>query len=126
MNINSDLGTPQPLYFYHNTTEFVTIEDGTSQIQLDAKQQIDLYCTDGFRSPFTKQTNMLTATCVSGKQFIISNKTVNLMNAACNSKIDHTTRLSNRNCVVGKTVEIGYNVNGEFLNTFFPFSFSFS
>lgn len=106
---------PQPLYFYHNTTEFVTIEDGTSQILLDTKEKIDLYCSEGFRAPFSKQTKRLTATCVSGKQFQIRNKTFNLKNVTCINSQDHTTRLSQRKCVAGKTVEIGFDVEGKLL-----------
>lgn len=108
------MGTPQPLYFYHDTTDFVTIETGTTQILLDANEKIDLYCSSGFQNPFSKQTKMLTAACVSGKRFQIQNKTVNLKNATCISNVDSTTRLSNRKCVAGRTVEIGYNVEGEF------------
>lgn len=106
------MGTPQPLYFYHNTTEFVTLEDGSDLIQLDAKDKIDLYCSEGFRSPFSKKTRMLTATCVSGKRFKINNQTINLKNATCISNQDHTTRLTKRKCVVDRTVEIGFDVEG--------------
>lgn len=113
MNINSDLASPQPLYFYDNTTDFVTTTTGTSQFNLDSEQQIDLFCSDGFRN--SKDGHMLTATCISGNRFQIKNESGHLIDAMCNNYPNHTTRLTNRKCIAGRIVEIGFDVLGKFV-----------
>ncbi|XP_055325389.1 uncharacterized protein LOC129579371 [Sitodiplosis mosellana] len=115
VNINSDLATPQPLYFYGNTTDLVTTTTGTSQFNLDGKQQIELFCTDGFRSPYDNDITMLTATCISGNQFRIKNKLGRLIDAMCNNYPNHTTRYTDRKCVAGNIVEIGFDVLGSWV-----------
>lgn len=114
VNINSDLATPQPLYFYYNTTEFVTTTTGTSRFHLDGKQKIELFCTDGFRRPYRNDT--LEAACISGNQFQIKNKSGYLIDAVCNNYPNHTTRTTSRVCVGGNIVEIGFNVRGKILS----------
>lgn len=112
MKINADLATPQPLYFYSNTTDFVTTTAGTSEFHLDGQQKIDLFCSDGFRSPYaTNET--LTATCIDGNQFQINNKSAKIVDAVCNNYPYHTTKLSERKCSVGNLVEIGFHVKGK-------------
>lgn len=119
MNINSDLATPQPLYFYYNTTDFVTTVAGTSGFELDAGQQIELFCTDNFRPPFDQhaRNGSIIATCIRDKIFQIENASgtskVRLNDLACINYPYHTTRVVKRTCSVGKIIEIGFNVRGK-------------
>lgn len=108
------MGSPQPLYFYEGTKDFVTTTPGTSEFSIQSKEKIELFCSDGFRSPFAinNVSAVLTATCISGKQFLIANKTSGLQNAICHHHPNHTTVVTNRNCSVGKLIEIGFSVNG--------------
>lgn len=117
VNINSDLATPQPLYFYYNTTKFVTTTTGTSRFYLDGKQKIELFCTDGFRRPYGNHT--LEAACISGNQFQIKNKSGYLIDAVCNNYPHHKARsLTGRVCVGGNIAEIGFDVRGKFYHTY--------
>lgn len=111
MDINCDLATPPPLYFYYNTTDFVTTTAGNSTFNLNSKQKIELFCSDGFQKPYDNKT--LTAACISGNQFQIKNKSGYLIDAMCKNYPNHTTRLSERKCVVGSIVEIGFDVRGK-------------
>lgn len=111
VNINLDLATPQPLYFYHNTTDFVTTTVGTSEFNLDSQQKIDLFCSDGFQQPY--ENEILIATCISSNQFEIKNKSGYLVDAKCNNYPKHSVRITDRKCIVDKIVEIGFDVNGK-------------
>lgn len=111
MNINGGLATPQPLYFHSNTTDFVETTAGTSEIHLDGKENIELFCSDGFRPPYVNES--LAATCITGNQFQINNKSAKLIDAVCNNYPNHTARVSERKCSVGNIVEIGFQVKGE-------------
>ncbi|XP_031621017.1 uncharacterized protein LOC116339335 [Contarinia nasturtii] len=113
VNINVDLAAPEPLYFYYNTTDYVTTATGTSEFYLDSQQKIELFCSDSFRDPYEGDT--LIATCISGNQFQIENKSGYLADAKCNNYPNHTTRFTDRTCVVGKIVEIGFEVKGIWL-----------
>lgn len=118
MSIDTDLATPQPLYFQHNTREFVTTTAGTNRIELDAEEQMDLFCTTGFRqTPTLTTTNdTLTATCISGTEFKIDDKSVTLSGAACKKLPLHSTRLSKEKCDFGNLVEIGFDVKGKIVS----------
>lgn len=89
----------------------MTTTTGTSQFNLDGKQKIQLFCTDGFRKPYDEE--MLTAACISGNQFQIKNKSGRLIDAVCNNYPNHTTRFTDRKCAVGNIVEIGFDVRGK-------------
>lgn len=117
LNINSDLGQPQPLYFYENSTEFVTTSAGSSKFTLEKMQQIDLYCSSGFRQKSHNITNeSLTATCMGEKGFTIANKTMTLRNISCVNYPEHKTKVTNETCLAGKLIEIGFDVHNEWVS----------
>lgn len=114
VNINGGLATPQPLYFYSNTTDFVETTAGTSEIHLDSNEKIELFCSNGFRPPYGNES--LTATCIADNQFQINNKSAKLIDVVCNNYPHHTTRVSERKCSVGNIVEIGFQVKGTWVS----------
>lgn len=113
------MGTPQPLYVYHNSNDFVSTAAGTSEFHLEKKEQIELFCSDGFRPPLNKMggnvSTTLTATCIGGKKFTIAKKSIELVKATCNSYPNHTTVVSQNKCSAGFLIEIGFNMNGAWL-----------
>lgn len=92
---------------------------GTSGFELDAGQQIELFCTDNFRPPYDQnaRNGSIIATCINGKEYHIDSKSgklkVKLSDLACNNFPFHMTRVVKRTCSVGNIVEIGFNVRGK-------------
>lgn len=113
VNINADLGKPQPLYLKYRSADFVETSNGKSFFYMEANQKIDLFCSDGFKPPFADgRAKTITASCVSGNRFQMNGRRESLRSVRCNQNVYSDTRTTNRTCVAGKTVEIGYNVEG--------------
>lgn len=88
--------------------DFVELDSSSGHITLSTGQQIVLHCSRGFKTPLggTKAV----ATCASGKQFEVNNKRYEFTQFACKAYPDHKTRITNRTCVGGNIVEIGFEV----------------
>lgn len=117
MDIYSDLGDPQPLYLQHNTPEIVKTSKGI--IHLKANEQIDIFCSDGFRPPLSGgKRKMLIATCISGKTFDINGKSQTMKNVRCTRDVLSETKRTKRKCAAANnTVEIGFRVEGKIKHT---------
>lgn len=114
VNINGDLGNPQPLYLHYHSADLVRTSNGRSFFYLDADERIDLFCSDGFKPPISgDRRKTLTASCISGNRFDINGRSETLRTVRCNQNVYSDTRPTKRTCVTGNTVEIGYNVEGK-------------
>lgn len=112
LNINSDFGEPQPLYLKHDAVGFVSTEDGLNEIHLDANEKLDVFCSNGYRPPLSNKSNLITVSCISGNRFAIKNKSISFRDIECRNTVSTDTKLTQRKCVTGKTVEIGFYVEG--------------
>lgn len=114
VNINADLGTPQPLYLYYHSPKLVQTSNRRSYFYLEADEKIDVFCSDGFQPPFSGgKTKTLTASCISGNRFDLNGRSESLRNVRCNRNAYSETKVTKRRCVAGNTVEIGFNVEGK-------------
>lgn len=114
MNINTDLGKPQPLYLYHDSPNLVQTSNRKSYFYLEADQKIDIFCSDGFQPPFAGgQTKVLTASCIAGNRFDLNGRSTSLRNVRCNRNVFIDTKPTKRTCVAGNTEEIGFYVEGK-------------
>lgn len=103
------------MYVYHDSNDFVSTVAGTSEFRLEKKEQIELFCSDGFRPPLNESVKIpttLIAACMGGTKFTIAEKSIELVNAICNSYPNHTTMVSQNMCSAGFLIEIGFNMNG--------------
>lgn len=114
VNIDGDLGQPQPLYLHYHSADLVETSNGKGFFYLDADEKIDIFCSDGFKPPFSGgRAKTITASCISGNRFNFNGRSEILRNVRCNENVYSDTRPTKRTCVAGNTVEIGYNVEGK-------------
>lgn len=114
MNINTDLGAPQPLYLYYHSPDLVQTSNKKSYFYLEADEKIDIFCSDGFKPPFSGgKTKILTASCISGNRFDLNGRSESLRSVRCNHNVYCDTKPTKRTCIAGNTVEIGFNVEGK-------------
>lgn len=115
INVNRDLGEPQPLLIRPHTSEFVVPRTSAGIIRMRRGEPIELYCSDGFRGIEGGKT--IIATCLGGSNFRINNDEREFNEISCNKRNpDHTARRTNRVCRGGEIAQIGYNIGSRWLN----------
>lgn len=115
INLNSDLGEPQPLLLRPNTSEFLFPRTSAGIIRLNRNAAVELYCSSGFRGIQAGTT--IIATCLGGTNFRVNNEEVEFGDIACNrGNPDHTARRTNRTCPGGEIAQIGYSIGQRWLN----------
>lgn len=106
------MGYPQPLYFHHNSSRFIQTTPNLNAFELKRNQTFTLHCSTGFRSRSDNNTARIHqhASCVSGNEFVVDNKTVFIKDFACLNHPKHIAKFMNESCSVGDLVEIGFTV----------------
>lgn len=96
---------------YENGTTFVQTEPNLSAFRLQRNETIKLFCPSGFRSRGGDgKVIKLNATCLSGDQFKVENKTIQLKQLACSYHPEHKAKVSKQSCPAGDLYEVGFTV----------------
>lgn len=115
INVNADLADPQPLIIKPRTAAFLYPLDKTGIAYLADGEEVEVYCTSGFRIPAGVGNSVL-AKCVDGNLFEYNEIAYNFINFTCNSIPYHTTRTTGAKCYNDATkVEIGFDLGNRFL-----------
>lgn len=115
INVNADLSDPQPLIIKPRTAAFWYPLDKTGIVNLADGEEVEVYCTSGFRIPAGVENSVL-AKCVDGNLFEVYGTAYNFINFTCNSIPYHTTRKTGTKCFNNATkVEIGFDLENRFL-----------
>lgn len=110
INVNGDLGEPQPLLIIPGTTEFFNPQGSDGIIRLNNNQQLELYCSTGFASPGAS-SNSIIITCTSGNLFLYSGSAFSFNTFTCSVYPIHKARKTGGRCFNnGYEVEIGFEV----------------
>ncbi|KAG5680887.1 hypothetical protein PVAND_010366 [Polypedilum vanderplanki] len=116
INVNGDLGDPQPLLIRPGSTQFFNPQGTDGIIHLNDNQQLELYCSSGFASPAGIATNSITVTCTSGNRFSYNSIAYYFNNYYCSAYPAHKARKTGGRCYNnGYEVEIGFEVGTRFL-----------
>lgn len=113
INVNRDLGEPQPLLLHPRSSEFLLPRTSAGIIRLNRNAAVELFCTHGFRG---FSGNSLNAICVGGTNFHVNGEEVEFSDIACNRLPEHTARRTNYTCPGGEIAQVGYNVGDRWLN----------
>lgn len=114
INVNGDLADPQPLIIKPGTAAFLYPEDRTGIIYLDDEQEVEIYCTSGFRVP-EGVGNSAIAKCVDGNLFEVNGTPYTFIEFTCNSIPFHTTRKTGQKCYNDAIkVDIGFDLGDRF------------
>jgi hypothetical protein len=116
ININGDLGEPQPLLIRPKTSEFFYPNDRSGVIKMKKNQQIELHCTNGFSSPLGI-VRTVSISCEGGKQFRLNGRLYNFNEFTCRNFPLHSARRRpfSRCYANGIYVDIGFQVEARFL-----------
>lgn len=116
IDVQKDLGEPQPLLLDPSTDDFLYPHSSQGLIEIDARETIKLYCSNGFRTPLTSNgSESLLATCVSRKTFSVNKQKIDFSKIACNDAPAHTQKRTNETCSSGVIVEIGFQTDRKWL-----------
>lgn len=111
ININVNIGEPQPLILRPGTNESWTPSSSAGNIVVDQNENVKLYCTKSFNAPF--KGNTIIATCVGGILFFAEGIEVSFTNFTCTELPVHSTRRSDQKCIGGKITNIGFKFGVE-------------
>ncbi|KAG5676221.1 hypothetical protein PVAND_006070 [Polypedilum vanderplanki] len=117
VDINSDTGSPQPLYIRPGTQEFFHPSDRRGLIELNVNQQIELFCVQ-FNSPINV-SGLITAECFEGTTFRFNGILYDFRDFSCSnwpvSIAVRTTQRCYNNAII---VNVGFQVNERFLRVY--------
>ncbi|XP_070507818.1 uncharacterized protein [Chironomus tepperi] len=110
IDINTQTGSPQPVYIRPGTNQFFHPSNRNGQIQMSANQAMELWCSGSWASP-SGVPNLITATCVSGQTFQYNGINFNFNDFRCSNWPSWTARRTTTNCFNGGIlVDFGYQV----------------
>lgn len=113
INVNGDLGEPQPLLLRPGTSQIFYPSSRAGIVNLNDNEQIELYCSSGFAAP-SGATNSIIATCTTSNQFLFNGNRYNFITFACNGFVAHTARKTGARCYNnGYVVEHGFPVGSD-------------
>lgn len=113
LNINTQLGNPQPLYLRPGTTQFFHPTSRPGFMEFTANQNMELFCSNGFESPNRATGNLITVTCFSGVSFRFDNILFNINTFRCREWPTYVAqrRVTTQRCFnQGVFVDIGFQV----------------
>jgi len=118
IDINTQTGSPQPVYIRPGTSQFFHPADRTGQIQMTANQAMELWCSGTWTSP-SGAPNLITATCVSGQTFRYNNVNFNFNDFRCSGWPWWTSRNTGVGCYGnGVLVDFGFQVDSRWLHVY--------
>ena len=118
INIQLDLGKPQPLLIETNTSNFKYPCDRDGNILFNEKEQMELFCSNGFAAPGVK-ANSIIVSCETGNKFSINGICYSFNEFICNNIPFHVARRTENRCFGNSTeVQIGFEVGQRFLKVF--------
>ena len=91
INIQLDLGKPQPLLIETNTSNFKYPCDRDGNILFNEKEQMELFCSNGFAAPGVK-ANSIIVSCETGNKFSINGICYSFNEFICNNIPFHVAR----------------------------------
>lgn len=125
INVNDDLGEPQPLLIHPGTTEWfdpqVTsyVDNGDAVILMNQCETIELVCTTGFASPQGIAGNSIIVACAGDDKFWYEDKFYSFNTFSCNDYPTHVARRIAGRCIYGGTlVEVGFDIRTRFFHLY--------
>lgn len=118
IDINTQAGSPQPLYIRPGTAEFFHPSDRRGLIELSVNQQMEMFCVQ-FSSPIDV-FGSITVECVSGTNFRFNGEVFDFSLFSCRNWPTSTAvrRTSPRCFNNGVLVDVGFQVNARFMTVF--------
>ncbi|XP_070504991.1 uncharacterized protein [Chironomus tepperi] len=119
INVNGDLGEPQPILIHPDSTNFYEPVDVDGIIRLGLNSQIELYCETGFTSPAITET-LIKVTCAAGNLFTWSGYSLTFNNFICRAYPTPQDIKTGARCYNSALlVKVGYQVDADrFLTVF--------
>ncbi|XP_070507852.1 uncharacterized protein [Chironomus tepperi] len=118
IDINTQTGSPQPVYIRPGTNQFFHPSNRNGQIQMSANQAMELWCSGSWASPAGAQ-NLITATCVSGQTFQYNGNDINFNDFRCSGWPWWSTRNTGVKCYSGGVlIDFGYQVDTRWINIY--------
>lgn len=121
IDINANLGNPQPLFVRPGASQFFHPTDRRGIIEMSASQEMELFCTNGFATPSGVTANLIRISCSSGTRVIFNGISHNFNEFTCRSwptsvaqRRVTTTRCFNQSTIV----DVGFQVENRFLRVF--------
>lgn len=112
------MGEPQPLLLQPDSNEFLTPSGSDGTVYMKPRQEIELYCTDGFRYPYSGDT--IYATCIEDDRFLYHGEEYIFNEFICNKLPKHTARHTKIPCggifSSANIAEIGFEVDERFIH----------
>lgn len=117
IDINSNTGSPQPLYIRPGTNQFFHPSDRRGIMELDINQQMELFCVE-FNSP-AGSFGSITIECVGGIVFRHNGILYNFNEFSCRNWPSSTgVRRTERCFNNAHLVDVGFQVGTRFLRVF--------
>jgi len=118
VNVNGDIGEPQPLLIKPGTSEFYNPTGRFGIISVNEGESIELYCSGEFASPAGAGYSIM-ATCTTGNQFLYDNVAYNFIDFTCKAYPAHSVRKTGGRCYNdGYVLEAGFVVDSRFLKVY--------
>jgi hypothetical protein len=121
VNINRDLGNPQPLYIRPGTEKFVHPLNRNGIIEMAANEEMELFCTNAFATPSDVESNLIRISCVSDTRFQHNGIIYNINQFTCRN---WPTSVAQRRATItrcfnqGTLIDVGFQVNERFLHVY--------
>ncbi|KAJ6645415.1 hypothetical protein Bhyg_00621 [Pseudolycoriella hygida] len=117
ININEDLGNPQPLLIVPNKSEFYVPQNKIGDITLQPDEQIELFCSEKFKFP-ESISDTIVVSCIRNSTVLHNKLPIDFKSIKCDTNVYHTTRPTYQLCFNDSyLIQIGFNVsNGRFLD----------
>lgn len=121
LKIGTDMGTPQPLRIRPGTSQWFHPATRNGRINMNANQEMELFCTTGFATPAGITGNSINVACQTGTTFRYNNVNYTFKEFTCRDWPTSTPRrrIGTARCFNnGIYVDVGFTVGARFIHTY--------